>query len=207
MAVADVYNLKNEKISELVLRDDIFSVAIKPDVLHQVVVSQLAARRSGTAKVKTRAEVKGSTSKLWRQKGTGRARAGNAASPTRKGGGVAFGPSQRDYAQKVNKKVRKSALCMALTDKVQNERLTVVDSFALSQVKTKSFVEAMNGFDVRGALIVTGEKSENLEKSSRNVPRIKVMQHNGLNVYDILKYDHLFLEQSAIEKLEEALVA
>ena len=207
MAVADVYNLKNEKISEVVLRDDIFSVAIRADVLHQVVVSQLAAHRSGTAKVKTRAEVKGSTSKLWRQKGTGRARAGNAASPTRKGGGVAFGPSQRSYRQKVNKKVRKSALCMALTDKIQNEQLTVVDSFELSQIKTKSFVETMNGFDVRGALIVTGEKSDNLEKSSKNVPRIKVMQHFGLNVYDILKYEHLFLEQSAIVKIEEALVA
>ncbi|HIJ19723.1 MAG TPA: 50S ribosomal protein L4, partial [Deltaproteobacteria bacterium] len=137
----------------------------------------------------------------------GRARAGNAASPTRKGGGVAFGPSLRSYRQKVNKKVRKSALCMALTDKMQNEQLTVVDSFALSQIKTKSFVEAMNGFDVRGALIVIGEKSENLEKSSKNVPRIKVLQHQGLNVYDILKYEHLFLEKSAIEKIEEALVA
>ena len=207
MAVAGVYNLKNEKISEVVLRDDVFSVPVRADILHQVVVSQLAARRSGTASVKTRAEVKGSGSKLWRQKGTGRARAGNAASPTRRGGGVAFGPSLRSYRQKVNKKVRKSALCMALTDKMQNEQLTVVDSFALSQIKTKSFVEAMNGFDVRGALIVIGEKSENLEKSSKNVPRIKVMQHQGLNVYDILKYEHLFLEKSAIEKIEEALVA
>jgi large subunit ribosomal protein L4 len=207
MAVADVYNLKNEKISEVDLRDDIFSVPVKVDVLHQVVVSQLAARRSGNAVVKTRAEVKGSGAKLWRQKGTGRARAGNAASPTRKGGGVAFGPSQRSYKKKINKKVGKSALCMALTDKMQNEQLTVVDSFDLSQIKTKVFADAMSAFDVRGALIVTGQKSENLEKSSRNVPRIKVMPHEGMNVYDILKYDHLFLEQSAIEKIEEALVA
>ena len=96
---------------------------------------------------------------------------------------------------------------MALTDKILNEQLTVVDSFELSQIKTKVFVDAMNEFDVRGALIVTGEKSENLEKSSRNVPRMKVMQHRGINVYDILKCDHLFLEQSAIEKIEEALVA
>lgn len=207
MAVADVYNLKNEKISEVVLRDDIFSVPVKVNVLHQVVVAQLAARRSGTAAVKTRAEVKGSRSKLWRQKGTGRARAGNAASPTRKGGGVAFGPSQRSYRQKINKKVRKSALCMALTDKIENAQVTIVDSFELSEIKTKYFVDAMNQFDVRGALIVTGEKSENLEKSSRNVPRVKVMPYGGMNVYDILKYDHLFLEQSAIEKIEEALVA
>lgn len=207
MAVADVYNLKNEKISEVVLRDDIFSVSVKVDVLHQVVVAQLAARRSGTAAVKTRAEVKGSRSKLWRQKGTGRARAGNAASPTRKGGGVAFGPSQRSYRQKINKKVRKSALCMALTDKIENAQFTIVDSFELSEIKTKYFVDTMNQFDVRGALIVTGEKSENLEKSSRNVPRVKVMPYRGMNVYDILKYDHLFLEQSAIEKIEEALVA
>lgn len=207
MAVADVYNLKNEKISEVILRDDIFSVPVKVDVLHQVVVAQLAARRSGTATVKTRAEVKGSRSKLWRQKGTGRARAGNAASPTRKGGGVAFGPSQRSYRQKINKKVRKSALCMALTDKIENAQVTIVDSFELSEIKTKYFVDAMNQFDVRGALIVTGEKSENLEKSSRNVPRVKVMPYGGMNVYDILKYDHLFLEQSAIEKIEEALVA
>ncbi len=207
MAVADVYNLKKEKISEVELRDEVFSVPVKADILHQVVVSQLAARRAGTASTKTRSEVKASGIKLWRQKGTGRARAGGANSPTRRGGGVAFGPSPRSYKNKVNKKVRKSAICMALTDKINNENLTVVDSFELPQIKTKPFAAIMTGFDVRGALIITGSKSDNLEKSSKNVPHIKVMQHQGLNVYDILKYDHLFLERSAIEKIEEALVA
>ena len=205
MTVVDVYNLQKEKITEMELKDDIFSVPIKKHVLHQVVVSQNANRRSGTASTKNRSDVKGSKTKLYRQKGTGRARAGSASSPTRRGGGVAFGPTPRKYTQKVPKKVKKAALRMALTDKAQTDHLFVIDKFSLPEIKTKHFVGIMNNFDVDKALIVTHDKMENLEKSSRNVQRVKVMRYQGINVYDILKYDHLFLEQSAVDKIQEAL--
>ena len=205
MSVVDVYNLQKEKITEMELKDDIFGVPIKKHVLHQVVVSQNASRRSGSAATKSRSDVKGSKAKLYRQKGTGRARAGSASSPTRRGGGVAFGPSPRNYTYKVPKKVKKAALRMALTDKAQTDQLFVIDNFSLPEIKTKHFVGIMNNFDVDKALIVTLDKMENLEKSSRNVQRVKVMRYQGINVYDILKYDHLFLEQSAVDKIQEAL--
>lgn len=207
MTVADVYNLQNEKVAEIELKDEVFGVPIKKHILHQVVVGQLSRRRSGTAATKGRSDVKSSGNKLWRQKGTGRARVGDAASPTRKGGGVAFGPSPRRYAQKVPKKVKKLALRMALTDKAQDRNLTIVQDFTLPEIKTKKFVEALSRFDVKKALIITGGKSENLEKSSKNVPLIKVMRYEGLNVYDLLRYDHLFIEQPAVQKIEEALVS
>ena len=207
MSVVDVYNLQKEKISEMELKEEIFCVPIKKHVLHEVVISQLCSHRSGTAATKSRSEVIGSGRKLWRQKGTGRARVGSASSPTRKGGGVAFGPVPRKYNRKVSKKVRKAALRMALTDKAQTEQLIVVDSFDLSEIKTKSFVNVMKNFGVNKVLIITQERSVNLEKSSSNVPWVKVMRYQGLNVYDILKYDHLFLEQSAVGKIEEALVS
>lgn len=205
MTVKDVYNLQKEKISEVELKDSVFDVPIKNHILHQVVVSQVSSQRSGTASVKSRAEVRGSTAKLYRQKGTGRARAGAASSPTRRGGGVAFGPVLRKYVQKVPKKVKKAALRMALTDKVQTDQLIIIDDFSLPEIKTKSFVEIMKNFNVDKALIVTLDNIENLEKSSRNVPKVKVMRYQGLNVRDILKYDHLFLEQSAVGKIQEAL--
>lgn len=207
MSVVDVYNLQKEKISEMELKEEIFCVPIKKHVLHEVVISQLCSHRSGTAATKSRSEVIGSGRKLWRQKGTGRARVGSASSPTRKGGGVAFGPVPRKYNRKVSKKVRKAALRMALTDKAQTEQLIVVDSFDLSEIKTKSFVNVMKNFGVNKVLIITQDRSVNLEKSSSNVPWVKVMRYQGLNVYDILKYDHLFLEQSAVGKIEEALVS
>lgn len=205
MTQLDVFNLKKEKVAEIELRDQIFHVPVKPHLLHQVVVSQLAARRSGTAAAKGRSDVRASGAKLWRQKGTGRARVGANSSPTRKGGGVVFGPEPRKYTKRVPKKIRKAALRMALTDKVKENHLIVVDDFSLPEIKTKRFVETLQRFDVHKALIVTHEKSITLEKSSRNVPRIKVMRHEGLNVFDVLKYDHLFLERPAIEKIEEAL--
>ena len=207
MAVIDVYNLQKEKTAQIELRDDIFLVPVKKHILHQVVVSQLLRRRSGTASTKGRSEVNRSGKKLWRQKGTGRARVGDAASPTRKGGGVAFGPKPRRYDQKIPKKLGKLALRMALSDKFQNERLLVVNEFNLPETKTKQFVKVMKGFEVRKALIVTPDKNEGLERSSRNVPGVKVMRFEGLNVYDVLNHDHLFLVQSAIPKIEEALIS
>jgi len=207
MTTVDVYNLQKEKISDLELNDNIFNVPVKKHVLHQVVLDQLAGRRSGSAATKGRSEVKSSGAKLWRQKGTGRARAGVASSPTRRGGGVAFGPSPRDYTHRTPKKVRKAAVRMALTDKVQNQQLYVLEDFNLPEIKTKDFVQVMDAFEVKKALIVTDDKNETLEKSSRNVPWIKVMRYEGLNVYDILKFDYLFVVKPAIGKIEEALVA
>jgi large subunit ribosomal protein L4 len=206
MAVIDVYNLQNKKTSQIELNEEIFGVPIKKQVLHQVVVSQLNKRRTGSASVKSRSDVRSSGTKLWRQKGTGRARVGAASSPTRRGGGVAFGPSIRSYAQDIPKKVRKGALRMALTDKFQNDRLMVVLDFNLPEIKTRHFVEVMSDFGVNKALIITEDKNENLEKSSKNVPWVKVMRYKGLNVYDILNHDHLFLVQSVIPKIEEALI-
>ncbi|MEW6666562.1 MAG: 50S ribosomal protein L4 [Thermodesulfobacteriota bacterium] len=207
MAVIDVYNVKREKTSQVELREDIFGVPVNRHVLHQVVVSQLANRRAGTASTKTRSEVSRSGKKLYRQKGTGRARSGPASSPTRRGGGVIFGPSPRLYVKKIPKKLKKMALKMALTDKFRAERLVVLSDFSLPDWKTKEFVRVMDGFEVRKALIVTEGKNTNLEVSSRNVPWVKVMRYEGINVYDILNHEHLFLVQSAIPKIEEALVS
>jgi large subunit ribosomal protein L4 len=206
MTVVDVYNLAREKISELDLRDEIFGVEMRPHVLHQVVVSQLAARRSGTAATKTRSMVSCSGKKLYRQKGTGRARAGGANSPTRRGGGVAFGPMPRSYATKVPKKVRKSALRIALSDKLKNNKLVVVDYFNLPEIKTKSFANILKKFDINKTLIITDGERNNLDLASRNLPWVKVMKSEGINVYDLLKYDSVMLEQPAIAKIQEALV-
>jgi len=206
MAVIDVYNLNKEKVSQIELRDDIFNVAIKKHLLHEVITSQLLQRRAGSASVKGRSEVRGSGRKLWRQKGTGRARVGAASSPTRRGGGVVFGPVPRSYSRKVSRKVRRSALRMALTDKLQNDRLVVVQDFDLPEIKTRKFLEVMEEFQVRKALIVTDEKNERLEKSSRNVPWVKILRCEGLNTYDLIRYEHLFMVQSVVPKIQEALV-
>ena len=205
MAVIDVYNLQREKTSRLELRDEVFAVPVKKHVLHQVIVSQLLNRRAGNASSKNRSQVHGSGKKLWRQKGTGRARVGNAASPTRRGGGVAFGPAPREYTRKIAKQIGKIATCMALADKLNGEKLIVLDHFDLPETKTKSFVAVMKAFEVRKALIVTEAKNEHLERSSVNVPWVKVMRYEGLNPYDILNHDHLFLVQAAVSKIEEAL--
>ncbi len=207
MATIDVYNINREKTSELELDDGVFNVPVKNYVLHEVVVSQLLKRRAGTASAKGRSEVNASGAKMWRQKGTGRARVGASSSPTRRGGGVTFGPEPRSYERKVSKKVRKAALRMALSDKFRNERLVVLEGFDLGGIKTKEFVKVMKTFDAGKALIVTGGKDEILEKSARNVPRVKVLRSEGLNVYDVLNHEHLFVVAPAIERIQEALVS
>ncbi|MGD9308679.1 MAG: 50S ribosomal protein L4 [Desulfosarcina sp.] len=202
MAVVDVVNVEGDVVSQTELNDSIFNVPVKKSVLHQVVTAQLGARRAGSASVKRRSDIRGSRHKLYRQKGTGRARKGDIKSPILRGGGVAFGPEPRDFSKKVPKKVRKLALKMALSSKVQDQQLMVVDKIELEEIKTKVFAGIIQVLDAEKALIITNQKDERLERSSRNVPGVKVLQTNGLNVYDILKYPKLVLVQPAIEGIE-----
>lgn len=202
MAVVDVVNSAGEVVSQTELNDAIFNVPVKKGVLHQVVTAQLAARRAGTASVKHRSDVRGSRQKLYRQKGTGRARKGDIKSPVLRGGGVVFGPDPRDFAKKIPKKVRKLALKMALTCKAQEQQLIVVDNIELEAIKTKAFAGIAKGLNAEKALFVLSEKNERVELSSRNLPGVKVMQTQGMNVYDILKYPMLVILQPAIEGIE-----
>lgn len=206
MAVVDVQNINGEKVSQMDLADSIFNVPLKGSILHEVVIMQLARRRSGSASVKHRSDIKGSGRKLFRQKGTGRARRGNIKSPLLRGGGVAFGPDPKSYSYNVPKKVRKLALKMALTSRFQGNAIVVLDRFELEKIKTRKFVEVLNSLNVKNALIVIDKKNENLELSSRNVPGVKVLRIEGLNVYDILKYKNLILAESSIKVIEGRLL-
>jgi large subunit ribosomal protein L4 len=207
MPVVDVINNQGEKVSKVELSDELFNVSVKKSVLHEVVTMQLAARRSGTAAVKRRSDIRGSRRKLFRQKGTGRARRGDIKSPLLRGGGVVFGPEPRSYAAKVPKRVKKLALKMALSSKFQDENLVVLDDFRLEQIKTKTFLEIISRLNLGSSLIVTHTKNEILERSSRNVPGVKVLRSEGLNVYDILKYEALVLLEPSIPGIEGRLLS
>ena len=207
MAVVDVLNSKAEKVSQTDLADTIFNVPIKPNILHGVVTMQLASRRSGSASVKHRSDVKGSGRKLFRQKGTGRARRGDAKAPLLRGGGSVFGPDPRSYAYKVPKKVRRMALKMALSIKLSEDSLVVLDELDFDKIKTKEFTKVMNALNMNNALFITDKKYKNLELSARNVPDVKVLRIEGLNVYDILKYKSLVLLESSIKGIEGRLLA
>lgn len=206
MSKVDVLNCKGEKVSQRELPDALFDIPIKRSVLHEVVTMQLSCRRSGFATVKHRSDIRGSGRKLFRQKGTGRARRGNIKSPLLRGGGVVFGPDNRSYSYKVPKKKRKLALKMALSSKLKDQKIIVLDQFEMEKIKTKAFVEIINTLDAKNALIVTEKKNENLELSSRNVPGIKVMRTEGINVYDILKYKYLVLLESSVNEIEGRLL-
>ena len=207
MAVIDVLSSSGKKVSQRELPDDLFSVPARKNLLHEVVTMQLANRRSATASVKHRSDISGSTRKLFRQKGTGRARRGDIKSPLLRGGGVVFGPDDRKYAYRVPKKVRKLALKMALSSKLQASKLVVLDRLELEQIKTKAFLEVCKALNIQNALIVTDKKDPHLELSSRNVPTVKVLRSEGLNVYDILKYDILVLLEPALNDIEGRLGA
>ena len=207
MPVIDVKNTKGKKVTTVDLAENIFNVPVKPSVLHEVVTMQLANRRAATATVKHRSDVKGSSRKLFRQKGTGRARRGDIKSPLLRGGGVVFGPDGRTYAFRAPKKVRKLALKMALSSKLQAKEIVVVDKFELEQIKTKNFVDILKNLKLSNTLIITDGKNENLERSSKNVPDVKVIRQEGLNVYDILKYETLILLEPAIKRIEGRLTA
>ena len=202
MAVLDVINQEGKKVSQAELADECFNVEVKSSVLHEVVKMQLAKRRAGSAAVKNRSDIRGSSRKLFRQKGTGRARRGNIKSPLLRGGGVAFGPHPKDWGYKVPKKVRRLALKMALSSKLQEESLTVLDQISLAAIKTKDFAAILAALEIDNALIVTSEKDEKLELSSRNLPQVKILRTDGLNVYDILKYNRLVLLEPSIKQIE-----
>ena len=207
MPVLDVQNVKGKQISQVELADDIFSVPVKSSVLHEVVTMQLANRRAATAAVKHRSDIRGSRKKLYRQKGTGRARRGDIKSPLLRGGGVVFGPDGRKYKYQVPKKVKKLALKMALSSKLSAKELVVLDRFDLEEIKTREFVGTLDTLKLKSVLIVTDEKNENLEMSSRNVRGVKVLRSEGLNVYDILKYRTLVLLEPAVKNIEGRLRA
>ncbi len=207
MPVLDVQNVKGKQISQVELADDIFSVPVRSSVLHEVVTMQLANRRAGTAAVKHRSDIRGSGRKLYRQKGTGRARRGDIKSPLLRGGGVVFGPDSRNYKYQVPKKVKKLALKMALSSKLSANELVVLDRFDLEEIKTREFVGTLDNLKLKSALIVTDKKNENLEMSSRNVRGVKVLRSEGLNVYDILKYRTLVLLEPAVKNIEGRLRA
>jgi len=205
MAVCDVVNIHTDKVGEIDLIDSVFNVEVNVGILHEVVCMQRANRRSGNACTKTRGEVSGGGAKPWRQKGTGRARAGSRTSPVWRGGGTVFGPQPRDYSYTMPKKVKRLALKMALSARNQEGNLIVVDAFELTQVKSKEFVGIMNKFDFDNCLIVTNDNNDNLTLSARNVVGYKVLPVAGLNVYDILKYSKLMLVQSSLGQIEERL--
>ncbi|MBU0698917.1 MAG: 50S ribosomal protein L4 [Proteobacteria bacterium] len=207
MPVVDVLNTKGEKVSQTELADSLFDVPVKQSVLHEVVTMQLACRRAGTASVKHRSDVSGSGRKLFRQKGTGRARRGDIKAPPLRGAGSVFGPDPRSYAYRVPRKVRKMALKMALSCKLKDNQLVVLDGFSLAKIRTKDFMDALNSLKVQNALIIIDQKDENLELSSRNVPDVKVLRTEGLNVYDILKYENLVLLESSIKGIEGRLLS
>ena len=206
MPIVTVCNSKNEQVGEIELQDAVFSVPVKAHLLHEVVNMQLAKRRAGTASTKGRSEVRGGGRKPWRQKGSGRARAGTRSSPLWRGGGVTFGPTPRDFTPKINKKIRKQALKMALSSKCKDNLMVVLDGFDLGEIKTKAFVEILQAFEMDSVLVVIPEQNEIVEKSARNVPHTKVLRSDGLNVYDILKYKNLMLTKDVVPKIQAALL-
>ena len=207
MSIVNIYNTKNEKVGEIGLNPEIFDVEVKEHLLHDVVRMQLAGRRSGNACTKTRVEVNGGGAKPWRQKGTGRARSGSRRSPVWRGGGVAFGPKPRDYNFKLNRKVKKQALSMAMAARLQEGNLLVLDAFEMELIKTKEFMNVMNVLQLDNCIIITPETNENLNKSSRNANGFKVLSIDGLNVYDILLHKKLVLVQPVIDSLEKRLMS
>lgn len=202
----EIYNTNKEKVSQVELDKKTFSGEVNPHLLYEVVKMQLASRRRGTASTKNRSHVRGGGTKPWRQKGTGRARAGTIRSPLWTGGGVVFGPLPRNYSYSVNKKAKKAALRSALSAKCKENKLFILDNFNLKEIKTKSFVTILDTLAIDDALIID-DANINLEKSARNVLGIKVLRPEGLNVYDILKYDSLIITQPCLEKITKSLSA
>jgi len=206
MPVIDLYNKEKKKVSDITLSDVVFNAEIKKYLLHDIVRSQLAKKRSAHAKTKTRSEIRGSGAKPWKQKGTGRARAGTKKSPIWRGGGTVFGPTgNENYEKKVPKKVMLSALRVALSVKCKDEQIIALDEFNMDAIKTKEFAGTLDKLEAKNCLFVINERDENIEKSSRNLSKMKVISADHINVYDILKYENLVLTKPSIEKIEKRL--
>ena len=203
MANVSVYNMEGKEIEKMDLSDAVFGVEINEHLVHMAVVQQLANNRQGTQKAKTRAEVSGGGRKPWRQKGTGHARQGSTRSPQWTGGGVVFAPVPRDYSFKLNKKEKRAALKSALTSRVQENKLIVVDELKFDEIKTKNFKKVMDNLNVTKGLVVLAENDENVVMSARNIYGINTALTNTINVYDILKAGTLVLTKDAVKKIEE----
>ena len=203
MANVSVYNMEGNEVGTLELNDAVFGVEVNEHLVHMAVVAQLANKRQGTQKAKTRSEVSGGGKKPWRQKGTGHARQGSTRAPQWTGGGVVFAPTPRDYTIRLNKKEKRAALKSALTSRVNENKFIVVDELAFDEIKTKKFQTVMNNLKVQKALVVLGENSENVVLSARNIPTVKTAAVNTINVYDILKYDTVITTKAGVEKIEE----
>ena len=204
MPTVAIYDIANKKVGDLELNENIFGVEMNAGLVHQAVVMQLASQRLGNHATKTRSMVRGGGRKPWKQKGTGRARSGSTRSPIWVGGGTVFGPSPRSYAFSMPRKQRRLAIMCALSDKVANGEIVVLDSINFDAPKTKEVVKMLESFSVDNkALIVTADYAENVEKSSRNIPGVKTINTIGLNVFDILNADKLFITKDAIARIEE----
>ncbi|HBL05502.1 MAG TPA: 50S ribosomal protein L4 [Clostridium sp.] len=203
MPTVKVYNTEKKEVGEIQLNDSIFGVEVSVEAMHQVVLAQLANKRQGTQSAKTRAEVRGGGIKPWRQKGTGRARQGSIRAPQWIHGGIVFAPKPRDYRVSVPKSMRRVAMKSALTSKVQDNEMIVLESLAFDAPKTKDMVKVLNAFETKKTLIVVAESNENVYKSARNIPGVAVVPVNNINVYDILKYENLMITKDAVSKIEE----
>jgi len=207
MTTLAVYDIGNQKVSDIELDDRVFNAEIKSDLFYNSVRMQLASQRRGSASTKNRALVRGGGAKPWRQKGTGRARAGSRRSPLWKGGGTIFGPMPRDYSFDLPKKERRAALKAALSLKRQEGKLILWDRFPIEGFKTHQILEVLRRFEIDDALIVTEVKNLFLERSARNIPKIQVLRYEGLNVYDVLNHEYLILLSPAVEKIQGVLTA
>ena len=203
MAEVSVLNMEGNDAQKLNLHDGIFGVEINEHLVHLAVVSQLANNRQGTQSAKTRSEVRGGGRKPWRQKGTGHARQGSIRAPQWTGGGVVFAPKPREYSKKLNKKERRLALKSALTSRVNENKFIVVDEFKFDDVKTKNVANMLNNLNVKKALVIMGDKNDNLILSARNIPGVKTALTSTINVYDILKYDTVVVSKEAVANIEE----
>lgn len=204
MPKVDLYNVSGKVIGDIELKDEIFNAEINTDAMYLAVESYLANQRQGTQSTKTRTEVSGGGVKPWKQKGTGRARQGSIRAPQWIKGGIALGPKPRTYTIKLNKKLKRVALKSALSSKVSESNIIVLDAIDFSEIKTKSMVELLNNLKLdTNALIVLGDKNENVVRSAKNIPTVKTAYVNTINVYDIVKYKKFIVTKDAVEKIEE----
>ena len=203
MPKVDLLNIEGKKVDSIELSDDIFAVEVNEDVMHEVVVNYLANQRQGTQSTKTRSEVRGGGKKPWKQKGTGRARQGSIRAPQWIKGGIALGPKPRSYKYTLNRKVKRLALKSALTTKVLENKIIVLDSLEMEEIKTKTMVNILANLNVEKALVVLPESNVNVQASARNIPNVKTALVNTINTYDILKYDTFVVTKAAVEKIEE----